>query len=56
MFGAATSLLAQAEPGVSCPLTMTFAAVPALEASPDVAAEWMPLLRTTEYVCFLLLH
>ncbi|CAE7892789.1 aidB [Symbiodinium sp. KB8] len=34
-------VLAQAEPGVSCPLTMTFAAVPALEASPDVAAEWM---------------
>ena len=35
-------LLAQVEAGVGCPLSMTYAAVPALRAQPDLAAEWEP--------------
>jgi len=43
------SLLAQVEAGACCPLTMTFACVPALRHEPAVAAEWEPRLRGTEY-------
>ncbi|HKE82021.1 MAG TPA: acyl-CoA dehydrogenase family protein [Solirubrobacteraceae bacterium] len=40
---------AQAEAGFGCPITMTFAAVPALRAQPDVADEWVPRLIATTY-------
>ncbi|HEX5066896.1 MAG TPA: isovaleryl-CoA dehydrogenase [Myxococcota bacterium] len=43
------SLLAQVESGSCCPLTMTFACVPALRHQPDVAAEWEPRVRGTRY-------
>ena len=46
---AAFATLAQVEAGVGCPLSMTFAAVPALRAEPDLAAEWLPLLTSTTY-------
>jgi putative acyl-CoA dehydrogenase len=39
----------QAEAGFGCPLTMTFAAVPALRAQPEVAAEWIPRLTHPGY-------
>jgi putative acyl-CoA dehydrogenase len=39
----------QAEAGFGCPLTMTYAAVPALRAQPDLAAEWVPRLTATSY-------
>ena len=39
----------QAEAGFGCPITMTFAAVPALGTQPDVAAEWVPRLTATSY-------
>jgi putative acyl-CoA dehydrogenase len=39
----------QAEAGFACPTTMTFAAVPALRAQPELAAEWEPLLTATSY-------
>jgi putative acyl-CoA dehydrogenase len=39
----------QAEAGFGCPITMTFAAVPALRLQPDVAAEWVPRLTATSY-------
>ncbi len=39
----------QAEAGFCCPITMTFAAVPALRAQPELAAEWEPLLTSTTY-------
>ena len=39
----------QAEAGFGCPLTMTFAAVPALAAQPEVAAEWVPRLTSRAY-------
>ena len=42
--------LAYAEAGVGCPLSMTYAAVPALRAAaPALAAEWEPLLTSTTY-------
>ena len=44
-------LLGQVEAGVCCPLSMTFAAVPALRAQPDVAAEWIPRLTSGEALC-----
>ncbi|MEO5577414.1 MAG: acyl-CoA dehydrogenase family protein [Gaiellaceae bacterium] len=44
-------LLGQVEAGVGCPLSMTFAAVPALRAQPDLAAEWIPRLTSGEALC-----
>jgi putative acyl-CoA dehydrogenase len=41
--------LGQAEAGVCCPISMTFAAVPALEATPGLAAEWTPRLTSLAY-------
>ena len=40
---------AQPEAGFACPITMTFAAVPALRAEPELAAEWEPRLTATSY-------
>ncbi|MCH1867520.1 acyl-CoA dehydrogenase family protein [Nocardioides sp. CFH 31398] len=39
----------QVEPGHACPLSMTYAAVPALRASPALAATWEPALTSTSY-------
>ncbi|MDQ3572720.1 MAG: acyl-CoA dehydrogenase family protein [Actinomycetota bacterium] len=39
----------QAEAGVGCPLSMTYSAVPALRAQPEVADEWVSRLTTTNY-------
>ncbi len=39
----------QAEAGFCCPITMTFAVVPALRAQPELAAEWEPLITSTSY-------
>jgi putative acyl-CoA dehydrogenase len=39
----------QAEAGFACPITMTFAVVPALRAQPELAAEWEPLLTSSSY-------
>jgi putative acyl-CoA dehydrogenase len=42
--------LAYAEAGVGCPLSMTYASVPALRgAAPGLASEWEPLLASTTY-------
>ena len=43
------ALHSQAEPGTGCPLTMTFAVVPALKHQPEIAAEWIPRVISTEY-------
>ena len=37
------------DPGHCCPITMTYAAVPALRADPGLAAELAPLLASTVY-------
>jgi putative acyl-CoA dehydrogenase len=39
----------QAENGAGCPLTMTFAAVPALRHQSDIAAIWEPLITSRHY-------
>jgi putative acyl-CoA dehydrogenase len=39
----------QAEAGFACPITMTFAVVPALRAQPELLAEWEPLITATAY-------
>ena len=42
----------QTEPGHGCPISMTYAAIPALRADPDyavIAKEWTPLLSSTSY-------
>jgi putative acyl-CoA dehydrogenase len=46
---AAFLTLAEVEAGVGCPLSMTFAAVPALRAEPTLLEEWAPLLTSTVY-------
>jgi len=42
-------VLAQAEAGHGCPISMTYSAVPALRAQPEVAREWEPRLTSTQY-------
>jgi putative acyl-CoA dehydrogenase len=43
------ALMAQVEAGHGCPLSMTHAAVPALRARPELAAEWEPRLTSLAY-------
>lgn len=43
-------LMSQVEPGACCPMTMTYAAVPALRAAaPDLARDWVPKLTAAAY-------
>jgi len=42
-------LMAQAEPGVCCPMTMTSAAPAALKFQSDVAARWIPRIAASRY-------
>ncbi|MEV5967454.1 acyl-CoA dehydrogenase family protein [Kribbella sp. NPDC051952] len=39
----------QVEPGHACPISMTYAAVPALRADERLAKEWIPQLASKEY-------
>jgi putative acyl-CoA dehydrogenase len=39
----------QTEPGHGCPISMTYAAVPALRADDAIAKEWTPALAATTY-------
>ncbi len=39
----------QADPGSGCPLTMTFASVPALRLQPELAQIWLPKILSTRY-------
>ncbi len=39
----------QADQGTSCPLTMTYACVPALQHAPALAAEWLPRINSDQY-------
>lgn len=39
----------QVEQGTSCPMTMTFAAVPSLALQPEVADEWLPGILSRTY-------
>ena len=42
-------LHSQVEPGTCCPMTMSYAAVPALMAEPRLAAAWRPKLLSRHY-------
>ncbi|WP_235890385.1 acyl-CoA dehydrogenase family protein [Sandaracinobacter neustonicus] len=42
-------LQGQADSGSICPMTMTYAAVPALQAEPKVAREWVPRIQAGRY-------
>ncbi|KPD14003.1 acyl-CoA dehydrogenase family protein [Phaeobacter sp. 11ANDIMAR09] len=42
-------MLNQIEGGVLCPMAMTYAAIPTLKASPEIAKEWLPKLLSTTY-------
>ncbi|HEV3475731.1 MAG TPA: isovaleryl-CoA dehydrogenase [Actinomycetota bacterium] len=46
---AAMILMSGVEAGHGCPISMTYAAVPALRAQPDLAAEWEPRLTSPTY-------
>jgi putative acyl-CoA dehydrogenase len=46
---AALQMSATADAGHGCPITMTSAAIPALRATPEIAAEWEPLLLARGY-------
>ena len=42
-------LTTQTEPGVCCPMTMTYAAVPALRGDADLGREWLPRILSGRY-------
>ncbi len=42
-------MMMQAESGVCCPLTMTYAVIPALRHQPELAAEWEPRALSRQY-------
>jgi len=42
-------VLAQVEAGHGCPISMTYSAIPALRAEPELAAEWQPRFTSTAY-------
>ncbi len=42
-------LMSQAEAGVCCPMTMTYACLPALRHQPDVYAVWAPRVLASRY-------
>jgi putative acyl-CoA dehydrogenase len=46
---AAYLLFGQVENGAQCPVTMTYAAVPALRQHPGIAAHWLPKILTRVY-------
>ncbi|HEY8200034.1 MAG TPA: isovaleryl-CoA dehydrogenase [Actinomycetota bacterium] len=46
---AAFLVWSQVDSGVGCPVSMTYAAVPALRAQPELAAAWEPLLTACTY-------
>jgi putative acyl-CoA dehydrogenase len=42
-------MASQIDPGTCCPMTMTYASVPALRADPDLEALWLPALLSRDY-------
>ena len=46
---AAFYIFSQVESGHGCPISMTYASVPALRVQPEVAAVWEPLLTSLQY-------
>lgn len=46
---AAYLLFGQVENGAQCPVTMTYASVPALRRAPHIAAKWLPKILSRDY-------
>tara|TARA_R110002096_G_scaffold201392_4_gene385887 strand:+ start:2784 stop:4448 length:1665 start_codon:yes stop_codon:yes gene_type:complete len=46
---ALTYMFSQPEGGVMCPMAMTYAVVPTLRMAPDIAAQWMPRILSSDY-------
>jgi putative acyl-CoA dehydrogenase len=46
---AAYLLFGQVENGTQCPVTMTYASVPALRQNPHIAARWLPKILSRDY-------
>ena len=46
---AAFYVWSQVEGGHGCPVSMTYAAIPALRKQPDLASAWEPLITTLDY-------
>jgi putative acyl-CoA dehydrogenase len=44
-----TYMFSQPEGGVMCPMAMAYSVVPALRTTPEIAAEWMPRILSTQY-------
>ncbi len=42
-------LMSQAESGVTCPMSMTYASIPALRHAPTLAQDWVPRALATAY-------
>ncbi|NBC20336.1 MAG: DNA alkylation response protein [Alphaproteobacteria bacterium] len=49
LHGAMIVLMSQADPGVTCPMSMTYACFPPLGADEAVAAEWRPRVTAQSY-------
>nr|WP_202900505.1 acyl-CoA dehydrogenase family protein [Parvularcula oceani] len=49
LHGALMILMTGADAGVCCPMSMTYAAVPALKAEPALAGEWVPRIEAAAY-------
>ena len=49
VFTALDYLLFQVEAGATCPLSMTYAATPALRQQPDIAENWLPGIMSLSY-------
>ena len=47
--GAMMMLMGQADPGVTCPMSMTYSSVAALAADDDVADIWLPRVKASTY-------
>ncbi len=47
--GAMAFLHTHADPGSGCPLTMTFASVPAISLQPEIAKKWLPKILSSHY-------
>ena len=44
-----TYMFSQPEGGVMCPMAMTYSVVPTLRTTPEIEAEWMPRILSTQY-------
>src|SRR3954471_9858689 len=47
--GAAFFCMTQAEAGIGCPISSTYAAIPALRKQPELAAKWEPTILSNRY-------